>query len=355
VALFYRVVGALFAVTALTGFSGCGGSGSNGGTSGGAVSDGGGQTEDGMIVNPVAPVGHDPFVTQKDGIYYYIYSHEGSIWINNSMRLEDAVQFDGQKIWTPPAGERYSQNIWAPELFFIDNKWFIYFAADDGDNHNHRMYALKSTTEDAFSQYELQGQVTDETDKWAIDGTFLEHQGQRYFIWSGWEGDTNVQQNLYIAQMSSPTEIAGGRVLISRPEYDWERVGDPDVNEGPQILKNGQHVFIVYSASGSWTDHYALGLLTLTGADPMEPGAWTKDSQPVFESTDTVFSPGHASFTKSPDGTEDWIVYHSARYKGAGWDRDVSMKPFYWNADGTPDFGEPVDKGEPIPAPSAEQ
>ena len=50
--------------------------------------------------NPVAPVGHDPFVIQKNGFYYYCYSHEGSIWINKHQKLQDAVQLNGKKIWT---------------------------------------------------------------------------------------------------------------------------------------------------------------------------------------------------------------------------------------------------------------
>src|SRR3989440_1531280 len=38
----------------------------------------------------------------------------------------------------------------------------------------------------------------------------------------------------------------------------------------------------------------------------MDPGNWTK-SGPVFTGTATVYGVGHASFTVSPDGTEDWI------------------------------------------------
>ena len=47
--------------------------------------------------------------------------------------------------------------------------------------------------------------------------------GQLYFIWSGWEGDTNVRQNLYIARMSNPWTIDSNRVEIARPTHSWKR------------------------------------------------------------------------------------------------------------------------------------
>ena len=40
-----------------------------------------------------------------------------------------------------------------------------------------------------------------------------------------------------------------------------------------------------------------------------------------------MISPGHCSFTKSPDGQEDWVVYHAARYPGSGWARQVRAQP----------------------------
>jgi GH43 family beta-xylosidase len=79
---------------------------------------------------------------------------------------------------------------------------------------------------------------------------------------------------------------------------------------------------------------------------------WTNKPIPVFQSTDSVISPGHASFVKSPDGKEDWIVYHTARKKGAGWDRTVRIQKFNWNPDGSPDFGSPLPNDAKISVPS---
>ena len=304
------------------------------------------------IKNPVAQIGHDPFVTQKNGYYYYCYSHNRSIWVNKNKKLQDVLQFTGKKVWEPEPAKPYSRNIWAPELHFLHKKWYIYFAADDGQNKNHRMFVLESENDDPMSKYTFIGKITDSSDKWAIDGTVLEKSGELYFIWSGWEGEIDVQQNIYIVRMNDPKTISRKRILISKPEFDWEKIGRPLVNEGPQVLKNAGNIFIIYSASGSWTDNYCLGQLKLIGDNPLDSDMWEKKNVPVFKGTESVFSPGHASFVKSPDGKEDWIVYHTAREKGAGWDRDVNIKKFTWDDEGNPIFGFPLEKGIYFPAPS---
>jgi|TARA_Y100000310_G_scaffold334935_1_gene415774 GH43 family beta-xylosidase len=298
-----------------------------------------------QFTNPVAPSGADPWVVQEGSFYYYCYSLRGALWVNKRKRLQDAVQHTGRKVWSPPAGKPYSKELWAPELHRIAGKWYIYFAADDGENSNHRMYVLESAAADPLGSYIFRGKIASESDRWAIDGTVLKWRSKLYLIWSGWAGDRNVRQDLYIAPMSDPLRISGKRVLISRPEYEWEKMGTPLVNEGPQALINGNDLFIIYSASGSWTDHYNLGQLRLTGIDPLLPTAWSKTATSVFYGSSSVFSPGHASFTKSPDGKEDWIVYHTAKHPGAGWNRDVCMKRFTWDSKGNPVFGQPSTKG----------
>jgi GH43 family beta-xylosidase len=306
-----------------------------------------------LITNPVAPDGHDPWVIRSNDTYYYCYSHRGRIWVNQGPSIQAAVQFEGKTVWQPERSRPYSRELWAPELHRLGGKWYIYVAADDGKNENHRMYVLQARTDDPTGPFDLKGKIADATDKWAIDATVLEHRGRLYFIWSGWEGDVNIQQNLYIAPMKDPLSIDGPRSLVSQPEYDWEKIGRPLVNEGPEVLQHENNVFIIYSASGSWTDNYCLGQLKLVGDDPLDPDAWAKKKTPVFGATATVFGPGHASFTQSPDGTEDWIVYHAAKRQGSGWDRNTRMQRFTWDTEGNPCFGYPVSENIAIAAPSA--
>jgi GH43 family beta-xylosidase len=258
-------------------------------------------------------------------------------------------------VWTPPRNTSYSKELWAPELHFVQGTWYIYVAADDGQNKNHRMIVLEGTSDSPQDPFTFKGQMVTSANRWAIDGTPLQMpDGRLYFLWSGWEGSENVAQHLYIAPMSNPWTLSGDRVRISSPQRHWELNGKPLINEGPQVLWHEDTCFVIYSASGSWSDDYCLGQLTWTGSDPLDPASWIKKPTAVFSRTEDVFGPGHASFVKSCDNTEDWIVYHSAKRKGAGWNRRINMQRFTWHADGSPNFGRPIAAGVSMPEPSGD-
>lgn len=322
--------------------------------SGPSVSMAFGQLSGRTFTNPIIAHGADPWVIRWNNQYYYCYSWKDRIWVNAAKNLEDIGKGASACVWRPPRGMAYSKELWAPELHFLQGKWYIYVAADDGDNSHHRMYVLEGSSSGPTRPFVLKGRIAAPADRWAIDGTVLEMPGhQLYFIWSGWKGTKNVAQNLYIAPMSNPWTIDGRRVCLSRPKYGWEKHGLP-INEGPETLWHGRRVFIIYSASGMWTDNYCLGELAWNSGDVLNPRSWIKNPQPVFAGTTAVFGPGHCSFVPSPDGREDWIIYHAHVRPGSGGDRDVRMQPFGWRPDGSPDFGSPVPAGTALPVPSGE-
>lgn len=300
--------------------------------------------------NPILPApSADPWMIFHNGWYYYCESrNQGSIWIRRSKTIVDVGQDEGVCIWTPPVYGRNSKNVWAPELHYLQGKWVIYFAADDGQNENHRMWVLESL--EPLGPYVERGCL--ETDGWAIDGTVLQLENQAmYFVWSGWPGRGNGCQNLYIAPMSDPFTLAGPRQLICVPDRAWETVDMP-IAEGPQILKRNGNIFIVYSASGSWTVDYCLGLLVNRDGNILNPASWEKLG-PVFQKTADVWGIGHCCFVRSPDQSEDWILYHVKSKRKKGWaDRNVHAQAFTWDAAGFPCFGSPIPAGAPLPTPS---
>lgn len=309
-----------------------------------------------LVQNPLGQ-GQDPFVIQWNNTYLSVRSTDGYIWIDQAEQLQNLHPSRPYRTttlaWTPPGGTNYSQQLWAPEIFQLNGKWYIYVAASDGINANHRMHVLERDDPDPMGPYVYKGQLAPTTDRWAIDGTVLEWQGKLYFIWSGWPGFTDGQQNLYIARMSNPWTIDGERMLLATPQYSWERHGLP-INEGPQILIHEEHLHIIYSGSGYWRREYALGRLTYSGVGPiMSASSWTKAPSPVFRQAGDVVGVGHASFVKSPDSTEDWIVYHSHPSINGNPDlRVVRIQPFTYNANGLPDFGVPLQPNVRLEAPS---
>ncbi|MDQ8733139.1 family 43 glycosylhydrolase [Paenibacillus sp. LHD-38] len=299
----------------------------------------------------------DPSILYQDGYYYMTFTHNGTDIMIMKSRTLDFHQAERKVVWYPPIDTMYSANLWAPEIQYIQGKYYIYFAADNGNNENHRMYALESETDDPMGSYAFKGQVTDSTNKWAIDGLTLEHDDRLYFVWSGWEGDMNIQQNTYIAPMSNPYTISGPRVLLSEPDLDWEKAGGPPfINEGQAILKKDGRLFIAYSGAGSWTPFYSIGLLELdSGADPLDASKWKKAEEPLMQMNGEaeVYGPGHNTFVRSPDGTEDWIVYHATSGQSDGWNnRKARAQRIEWQADGMPAFGKPLALNTAIEVPA---
>lgn len=281
------------------------------------------------------------------GWYYYSEARNNNrdIFIRRSRSITGIGQDPGVCVFRAPNYGKNRDHVWAPELHLIDGRWFIYYAADDGHNENHRMWVLECEGPDPRGKYRCRGAM--ETGGWAIDGTVLTlSDGQRFFFWSGWPGTRDGKQNIYGARMKDPLTL-GPRVLITAPDRPWERVEMP-ICEGPQVLQRNGDLFIVYSASGSWTPDYCLGLLHNKTKDVLNPAAWAKHG-PVFKKTEQVWGVGHCSFVKSICQREDWIVYHSKSSLRPGWnDRDVHAKPFTWGSDGFPDFGMPIPRGEPL-------
>lgn len=311
----------------------------------------------GTFKNPLSELDSpDPSIVYHQGFYYMTFTHNGTDIMVMKSRTVDFRNSERKIVWVPPLDTMYSSNLWAPEIQYLQGKWYIYFAADDGRNEHHRMYALQADTDDPLGSYTLKGKITDETDQWAIDGLVLEYEDRLYFVWSGWEGDVNVQQNTYIAPMRDPLTISGARVLISEPDRDWERIGGPPyINEGQAILKNDGRVFLFYSGAGSWTPSYSIGALVLhEGGDPLDPNAWHKLDQPLLRMDEDagVYGPGHNTIVKSPDGTQDWIVYHATSGMQDGWNnRKARAQLIHWGEDGMPTIGKPLPLQTAIPLP----
>jgi len=317
------------------------------------------------FANPIAP-GADPCVVWHEGFYYWCASeNDAAVVVCRSERLT----IPGEKIvvWSAPSCGPHRGEIWAPELHRLDGKWYIYVAASNGCNASHRMIVLEGREEVPTGEFHFKAElytgddiVSHQQNRWAIDGTILEHGGRRYFLWSGWESDDD-EQWLYIAAMENPWTIATARVrLCANDDFLWERMDETassrGLNEAPQVLTRKGRVFVVYSASASWKTTYKLGLLELMpGGDPLDPSSWRKRADPVFQSTRETWGVGHCGFTRSPDGAEDWLVYHAKLQRTPNWKRAVHVQRFSWDDCGAPILGEPLAAGIALELPSGER
>ena len=308
--------------------------------------------------NPVVEQRADPWIYKHtDGYYYFTASvpEYDRIEVRRSKTIDGLRDAEAAVAWRKYETGPLSANIWAPEIHYINGNWYIYFAAARTTETNnglfdHRMYALEcKDTNPVFGTWEEKGQVKAKWESFCLDATVFEHQGDHYYVWAQKDPDIEGNSNLYIDKMVNPWTLKGDQVMISQPEFDWEKIGFY-VNEGAAVMKRNGKVFMTFS--GSATDHnYRMGLLYANEeADLLDPASWKKFNEPVFETSENngQYGPGHNSFTVSEDGKKDLLVYHARNYKNIEGDplydpnRHTRVQSFSWNDNGFPVFGEPV-------------
>ena len=330
-----------------------------------------------QYINPLILHRADPFIFKHtDGYYYFTASHTDAehnldgkyqyrkILIRRAASINDLSDSVGNYSERcvyerePICGNR-SPHIWAPEIHFIRGKWYIYFTTtvSDTDVWQIRPHALCCDGDPMTDEWTNLGPIKTSVEgsraftDFSLDHTVFEHHGELYMLWAQ---KVTQDSDIYIARMSDPATICTEMVLLTRPEYDWERYGFA-VNEGPSIIKHGGKIFMVFSCSG--TDaRYCLGMMYIDeNADVLDASAWTKLSHPVFTMCreNKQFGPGHNSFTRSEDDRFDVMVYHSRmeeHYIGEpGYEplydagRNTCVKAIEWNEEtGMPEFGVPL-------------
>ncbi|GAA0665064.1 hypothetical protein GCM10010193_15620 [Kitasatospora atroaurantiaca] len=312
--------------------------------------------------NPVkSQKGADPWLQYYDGNYYLITTtFTGVLTMRKSPTLAGISAAPSVQVWSDTTPSR-GTNIWAPEIHLFNGHWYLYYSAGQVGSKccdSQRTHVLESVGTDPMGPYVYKNILTGSNltpGGWLIDASVLQLNGNLYLLGSGFINGS--PQSLVIAPLSNPYTISGSFSVISTPGLSWETQGNL-VNEGPEALYHNGRTFITFSASDCQTPDYKLGQLEYTGTDPLLASSWTKKSTPVFQRNDAagVYGPGHNGFFTSPDGTENWIVYHanSSATAGCGNARTTRAQKFTWNADGTPNFGTPVATGTSLAGPSGE-
>ena len=313
--------------------------------------------DNGIFTNPLFPNGADPWLEYWDGNYYLTTTTWTSeLVMRKSPTLAGLADATPVNVWSDSNPERCC-NFWAFEFHRLKGpngyRWYMmYTAGTDGTLDNQHLNVLESAGDDPMGPYEYKGALMPNV--WNIDGNYLTYKDKLYVIYSQWQGD---QQLNIIAEMEDPWTLKENspHTVITRPELDWE-ISGRKVTEGAEILQHNGRTFMTYSASFCNTPDYKLGMLELVGDDPLKASSWKKDDKPVFERTEEVFGPGHNGFFTSPDGTEDWLVYHGndSVEHGCSATRSLRAQKFTWNDDGTPSFGKPLTPGVEVAPPSGE-
>jgi len=97
-----------------------------------------------MYPNPFIPERADPYIVKgPDGFYYFTASYPALYNADNGydriiLRKSETVtglkDAEEKTIWIAHEKGTMAKHIWAPEIHFINSKWYIFFAAGDSDN-----------------------------------------------------------------------------------------------------------------------------------------------------------------------------------------------------------------------------
>lgn len=264
----------------------------------------------------------DPYVYKHtDGKYYFTASVPAydAIVLRCSDTLAGLAQAEEKVLWTKHESGPMSKHIWAPEIHFLYGKWYIYYAGGEVEAEwEIRPYVLECQGEDPMTDEWIEkGKMRRAKDDefsfeaFSLDATVFENKGRWYYIWAEKVGVGKQISNLYIAEMENGYTLKTVQVMLTTPDYDWERHGFW-VNEGPGIIKHDGKIYMTYSASETGIQ-YCVGMLSADeDADLLDPKSWTKERYPVLTTNEEkgIYGPGHNSFTKDEEGN-DIIVYHA--------------------------------------------
>ncbi|GGU28337.1 family 43 glycosylhydrolase [Lentzea flava] len=308
--------------------------------------------------NPIAERRADPHIFKHtDGFYYFTATvpEYDRIVLRRATTIQGLASAPETVIWRKHSSGEMAAHIWAPEIHFINGKWYVYFAAGRSDDiWRIRMYVLETSNANPLTgAWTERGRITTPWDTFSLDASTFVNNGVRYLIWAQQEPGISTNSNLYLARMgANPWTITGTVTRLTVPTLAWETRGYK-VAEGPTVLQRNGRIFLTYSASA--TDaNYCLGMLTASAsADLLNASSWSKSANPVFATNAATgqYGPGHNSFTVSEDGLSDVMVYHDRNYRDINGDplndpnRRTRVQKVYYRADGTPDFGIPVPDG----------
>ena len=300
--------------------------------------------------NPIAEQRADPWVHKTDAGEYYLIAtvpEYDRIVIRKAASINGLKAAKDKEIWHKHEKGVMGSHIWAPELHRIDGKWYVYFAAGESENiWNIRIWVLSNASANPMEgKWTEEGQLKTKRESFSLDATTFEHNGKRYLIWAQNVRGGNHGTALVLSEMKNPTTLTGPEVVITEPEFSWERE-KYNVNEGPAVIKKNGKIFVTYSASA--TNHnYCTGLLWIDEkADLLNVANWQKSPSPVFSTNDELkrFGPGHNSFTTSEDGKTTIMIYHARDYKEiqgnelSDKNRATRARVVEWTESGFPDF-----------------
>ncbi len=304
--------------------------------------------------NPLPVTFGDPFILSASDGKYYMYGTGGvekGFGAYSSDNLVD-WHFEGQVYSGNQPGSWTVKNYWAPEVYEIDGRYYMFFSADWKENPTNELENFRIGVAVADQPT---GPFTEVSDKPLfdpgypiIDANILQHDGRTYLYYSRccyknpvesevaeWARVQNLFQEIeeswvYGVEISNDfTTVIGEPVLLLQPpstmadpQTEWESrsVTSGEVNrrwtEGSFAFEYNGKIYMMYSANFFGGENYAVGYAVAD--NPLGPFA-KADNNPVLEknvaSGGEVTGTGHNMVFRTKEEGKMYTVYHGRTQK----------------------------------------
>ena len=254
-----------------------------------------------VYCNPVQAGCADPAILRHGELYYAYCTHSPDYPdMMHGIRLhvsKDLVHWEDKGYVLKRQDSWGESRFWAPDIIEKDGKFFLYYAAD-----TRLCVATADRPTGPFRQVQPHPM---EPDTLRIDAhVFRDTDGMLYFYYVDFDRGNEIWGGRLNEDMVSVDEDSLQRMIV--PDQAWEKHRG-NIVEGPEMLKHNGHYYLTYSGSHFESPEYAVGYATSTS--PLGP--WKKcHLNPIMQSTAYARGTAHHCFTRSPDGSELFIVYH---------------------------------------------
>lgn len=282
----------------------------------------------------------DPFVWKHEGMYYAVGTGAAEAHGDAGGRVFQLLRSSDLQLWEPRGHAltalhpEFGDSYWAPEVAFADGLFYLYYSVGRGDKAHHIRVAVSDSPEGPYT--DTGSRVTNPYEcPFAIDASpFQDEDGQWYLFYARDFLDTDRPGTAVVVdRLVSMTQLAGEERLVVRARHDWQRfvadrvmygdIYDWHTIEGPSVRKH-EGLYYCFFSAGRW-ENESYGVDYAVASNVMGPYTCESNDEGarvLHTVPGHLIGPGHNSVTQSPDGTEDYIVYHA-------WDASMTARRMF--------------------------
>lgn len=109
------------------------------------------------FTNPIRQHVSDPYVIRYGGSYYMTSTDgcdAGYLCVWKSATITGLATAEKHDVFHIPAGQSNSAEVWAPEIHYVQGRFYIYYTATSaGDGSGHRLFVLQAAGGDPAGPY----------------------------------------------------------------------------------------------------------------------------------------------------------------------------------------------------------